>query len=86
MPLLFATMGIFYLVSLSLNEAVIRKLPVASLAIYALAGAILPSVLVTLFNLLTTGNGNYILLAVVAPGGLAGGALLGVLGHRARQQ
>jgi hypothetical protein len=85
MPLFFATMGIFYLVSFSLNEAVIRKLLVANLAIYALAGAICPSVLVTLFQLLTTGKGNYILLAVIAPGGLAGGTLLGALGHRARR-
>ena len=83
MPILFLTMGIFYFVSFSLNEVIIKKFPNRNLIVYALAGAISPSVLVALFQLLMRINkGNYSLLEVVALGGLAGGILLGMLGRR----
>jgi hypothetical protein len=72
----------FYLAGFSLNRAVIRTFAGASPVHYALAGVITPSVLVFLGNLLLTGNGGYGVLVVMAPGGLVGGLLLGVLARR----
>jgi hypothetical protein len=76
--------GSLYLVSLLMGRSIIRRFAGSNVAIYALVGAICSSILVTLFQLLTIRNGNFIVLVVIAPGGLAGGLLLGAL-ERKRQ-
>lgn len=68
--------GLFYLVSFSSSDAVLRRLSVADTASYALAALVSSCALVALF-VLATGGRYYIILAPIAPGGLLGGVMLG---------